>query len=338
MQIELKVIKLRNISKHGLAMFCVVRDEGYFLPFLLDHYRRLGIEHFLFYDDASSDGSRELLEAQPDCSVVTSDTPYGAVIKGQVRYVHLLKQHIPRGVFGRRWVLTVDADEFLILPEPFIGLPELCEAIERAGGSSAVAALVDFYPERLNSRNYPVDISPFSVSRFCDRGPLFAWQDGRLRPSRRNVGIRYRLAQMLYQRNRKEYVEIFRGDLFRNGIHKGAKLWKVPLVNFASGHWVTNDHELNAPPFLGLQVALAHFKFYPGLDAKIAWAIESKGYFDLSRNYRMLERVLHYFGDKTLLCDQSVELRSRRDLEHANLMYPLRAHHQVPPVGTSTAT
>ena len=86
MQIDLKIVKDGKISRHGMGMFCVVRDEAYFLPFLLEHYRRLGVEHFLFYDDKSSDGSRELLEAQPDCAVVTSDIPYGAILENGLRY------------------------------------------------------------------------------------------------------------------------------------------------------------------------------------------------------------------------------------------------------------
>jgi hypothetical protein len=97
------------------------------------------------------------------------------------------------------------------------------------------------------------------------------------------------------------------------------------LVNLASGHCLVNGHELDVPPFLGLQMVLAHFKFYPGLDRKIAYALESKGYFGSSHNYRMLERVLHHFGDEPLLCDQSVEFRSQLDLERVNLLYPLRA-------------
>ena len=80
MQIDLKVIKDGKLSRHGIGLFCVVRDEIYFLPFFLEHYRRIGIKHFLFYDDGSSDGSRELLETEQDCAVVTSEIPFGAVV------------------------------------------------------------------------------------------------------------------------------------------------------------------------------------------------------------------------------------------------------------------
>jgi hypothetical protein len=323
MKIDLKVIKDNKLSRHGMGMFCVARDEIYFLPFLLEHYRRLGVEHFLFYDDKSSDGSREFLQAQPDCAVVTSDLPYGALVDGRIRYCHVLKGRVPKSIFGDRWVLTVDADEFLLLPEPFIDLQGLCAAIEREKGNSAIAALVDFYPEKLNMRNYPTSLSPFSVNRFCDKGPLFEWRQGRRKPQAFNAGIRYRLGQMLSRFYPSEFLEIFPSDEQKH--HKGGKLWKVPLVKLESGNWLVNDHELNVPPFLGLQMALAHFKFYPGLDRKIVYALESKSYFGASRNYRMLERVVHHFGDESLLCGHSVEVKSRRDLEKASLLYPMAA-------------
>ena len=320
MQIELKVVKDRKISQHGMCLFCVVRDELYFLPFLLEHYRRLGVEHFLFYDDRSSDGSREFLETQPDCAVVTSDIPYGAVLENGVRYIHVLKGVVPNSVFGNRWVLTVDADEFLLLPEPFVNLNILCAAIAREGGSSAVAALVDFYPEKLSMRNYAISLNPFSVSKFCDKGPLFEWPEGKRRPSTFHAGVRYRLAETLFRHHRDEFLEIFHSNLY-----KIAKLWKVPLVNFASGHRMVNDHELDVPPYLGLQMVLAHFKFYPGLDRKIAYALESEAYFASSREYRVLERVLYHFGDEPLVGEESVEYKSLRDLEQASLLFPLRA-------------
>jgi hypothetical protein len=328
MQVDLKILKDSRISRHGMALFSIVHNEAYFLPFLFEHYRRLGVEHFLFYDDGSSDGSREFLERQPDCAIVTSDIRYGALIGNGTRYCHVLKASVPRHVFGDRWVLTVDADEFLLLPEPFADLKSLCAAIENAGGSSAVAALVDFYPETLNMRNYPMHRSPFSVNRFCDRGPLFNWKQGRRRPASLFAGVRYRIAEMLYRRHKEEYRRIFQDDL-----HKPSKLWKVPLVNYASGHRIVDSHGLDVAPFLGLQMVFAHFKFYPGLDGKILHALESKSYYESSREYRMLERAMHYFGNEPLLCDRSIQFKSLCDLEQASLLRRL----QISEVNTPTS-
>jgi hypothetical protein len=322
MQIPLKVVKDGKISPHGMAMFSIVRDEIYFLPFLLGHYRRLGVDHFLFYDDGSSDGSREFLEAQPDCAVITSDIPFGTFVRGGARYCHVLKENVPRVVLGERWVLTVDADEFLLLPEPFAELKALCKAIEREGGNSAIAAMVDLYPAKLNMRNYSHALDPFSQNRYFDRGPLFRWQPGAVEPVRCNGGLRHRLADMLLHHHRDDYVAIY-GEKH----HVGAKLWKVPLLHHTSTTRPMNDHEMNGPPFLGMQMALAHFKFAPNLDKKIEYALASNAYFKSSREYRMLERVVHYFGDEPLGCEQTCELTSLRDLQDAELMYPLVANH-----------
>ena len=179
--------------------------------------------------------------------------------------------------------------------------------------------MVDFYPEKLSMRNYPVGLDPFSMNRFCDRGPLFRWRQGRRKPSALFAGVRYRLAEMLYRRHQDEYLDIFEGD-----VHEAPKLWKVPLVNFASGHRLVDSHNLDVPPFLGLQMVLAHFKFYPGLDKKIAYALQSNCYYASSRDYRMLERAIDYFGNEPLLCEKSIKFRSLRDLEQASLLYRLQ--------------
>ena len=117
---------------------------------------------------------------------------------------------MPRSVFGDRWVLTVDADEFLLLPEPFTDLNVLCAAIAREGGNSAVAALVDFYPEELNLRNYSTDLNPFSANKFCDKGPLFNGSRTSVGLSFLNTGVRYRLAEMFYRRIGKNISISFR--------------------------------------------------------------------------------------------------------------------------------
>ncbi len=53
-------------------MFSVVRNEMYFLPHFLQHYRTLGVRDFWFLDDRSEDGTREFLLAQSDCGVMPS--------------------------------------------------------------------------------------------------------------------------------------------------------------------------------------------------------------------------------------------------------------------------
>lgn len=115
-----------------VAVSTIARNEAYFLPHLLRHYRGLGVREFWFLDDPSTDGTREYLLAQPDCAVVSANLRYGDSV-GDVRFGVVVKTLLPRELLRGRWVLGVEADEFLVLPRPFATLDGLAGALDAAG-------------------------------------------------------------------------------------------------------------------------------------------------------------------------------------------------------------
>ena len=60
-----------DIADDDILIFSTVRNERIRLPFFLDYYRKLGVNHFLFVDNGSDDGTREYLESQADVSLWT---------------------------------------------------------------------------------------------------------------------------------------------------------------------------------------------------------------------------------------------------------------------------
>ena len=53
-----------------------VRNEILRLSQTLDHYRKIGVSRFFVIDNGSTDGTRELLTAQPDCHVFLTRNSY----------------------------------------------------------------------------------------------------------------------------------------------------------------------------------------------------------------------------------------------------------------------
>ncbi len=82
-------------------------------------------------------------------------------------------------------------------------------------------------------------------------------------------------------------------------------LWKVPLIKNGQGIHRIGDHEINIPPNTNLTAALAHFKFYPGLDSKISHATKSHQYVHSSREYWFLNAAIKHFGNKTLISEET---------------------------------
>jgi hypothetical protein len=93
----------------GVVIVCIVKDEADYLEEWIAHHVALGVDHFLIYDNGSTDGSAGLLEPYQNHGLVTRiDWPLGG---GQLAaYNHALR------FFGRvaDWLAYYDVDEFLV--------------------------------------------------------------------------------------------------------------------------------------------------------------------------------------------------------------------------------
>ena len=60
-----------QIAADDILVAATVRNEMIRLPYFLEHYRKLGVGHFLFVDNGSDDGTAAWLAEQPDVSLWT---------------------------------------------------------------------------------------------------------------------------------------------------------------------------------------------------------------------------------------------------------------------------
>jgi hypothetical protein len=226
----------------------------------------------------------------------------------------ILKETVPERFFPGRWVISVDADEFLILPPPFTTVGDLTAHLDRTGDHYASAAMVDFYGQTLNHRNYAASQDPFTGNPYFDAGPYYYWTGG-LAPLAFTGGVRYRLLQRLCHLYPDNIFEIF--DTF---LPSPAKSWKIPLLKQGVGVKRIGDHEISVPPRRGLSAAIAHFKFYPGLDAKISQALAERQYWNNSSEYRFLSSAIDRFGQEPLACAETRVFDGPLSLEQAGLI------------------
>ena len=159
---------LRNtgsIKAKDVLLFACLRNEMMRLPFFLDHYRRLGVGHFLIVDNASDDGTGAFLADQQDVSLWRATASYKSARFGmdwltalQWRYGH------------DHWIVTVDADELLIYPEcESRGLAELTAWLDRMGHRAMGALMLDLYPKGPVSRQtYEAGQDPTDVLTWFD--------------------------------------------------------------------------------------------------------------------------------------------------------------------------
>jgi hypothetical protein len=118
-----------------------VRNEILRLPQTLDHHREIGVARFFVIDNASTDGTRQFLLAQPDCHVFLTYDSYSDAANGVNWYNALLNEH---GI--NHWCLTVDADEWFVYPGwERKSLSDLAMYLDRTGAQGVFSFLLDMY-------------------------------------------------------------------------------------------------------------------------------------------------------------------------------------------------
>ncbi len=297
-----------RIAGGDILLFATLRNERIRLAWFLDYYRALGVGHFLFVDNASDDGTREQLAAEPDVSLWTTAASYKRARFGMDWINHLL------GRFGHgHWTLTVDVDEFLVYPycdtRP---LRALTDWLDASSIRALPAMLIDTYPRG------PIDAEAYTEGR--DPLEIAAWFD----PG--------------------NYV-IERNDLFQNlWIQGGPRarmffpdtpahapaLNKIPLVKWRRGQVFVSSTHMLLPRGLNRVYdewggekaagALMHAKFLDTFTHKAREEMQRRQHYAASREYAVYEERLRATRD--LWCAGSARYSGWRQLEEMGLISP----------------
>lgn len=101
----------------------MVRDEADVLAPILDNILAQGVDHIIAADNLSTDGTRAILEATPNLTVVDDDEP------GYYQDVKMSKLARQACDMGAEWVLPFDADELWYgIDQPIADALSACDA------------------------------------------------------------------------------------------------------------------------------------------------------------------------------------------------------------------
>jgi hypothetical protein len=300
------VSRVSLISPGDILLFSTLRNERVRLPYFLRYYRDLGVDHFLFVDNDSTDGTREYLSRQPDVSVWESGHSYKRSRFG-VDWLTWLQ-----GKFGHgHWTITVDADEFLVYPfcdtRPLRALTDWLDASSIKAFS---AMLLDMYPKG------PIDAQPYREGQ--DPFEIASWFDS---------------GNYLISRN-KLYGNLWiqggprARTFFTDKPERAPALNKVPLVKWSRDYAYVSSTHMLLPRGLN-QVydqwggekasgCLLHAKFLDTFTAKANEEIQRRQHYADSHEYRSYKAGLNDHPD--LWCKWSERYINWRQLEILGLM------------------
>lgn len=285
--------KVKRKNKYSPILFCVIRNDIEKLPKFMLHYRKLGVETFVFLDNASDDGTREYLCKQKDAIVYHSAQQYSSA-----RRVAWLNRLL--AIYGKnRWCMIVDSDEFLT----YIGcenhtVSELVKEAERHQAFRIKGFMLDMYSkEELFSKNAETDFLEcykyFDTNSYLLRGDANGTQ---IKGGPRNRVFRREMLLSKYP------VFFFREDDF-----------------VASSHYlIPNEPDGKCPVWL----ALCHYKFIDKKDLeKVEEAVQKGNYAGGSEDYKTYFSKIRSRDSLTFYKeDCSCELRSSEDLKKISFL------------------
>jgi glycosyltransferase involved in cell wall biosynthesis len=295
-----------GLPRDAILCVMVVRNEAERLPFFLDHHRRLGVTQFLIVDNASTDGTADLLRDQPDVSLWSTAASYKRSRFGVDWQNWLLLRH-----GRRRWCLTLDADELLIYPHwETRPLPALTRWLDDHGMDSLGAMMLDLYPEgRLSQHEYRPGDDPLTHLRWFDAGNY-------------SVQVQPRLRNLWIQGGARARV------FFAQDPRRAPTLNKVPLVRWHWRYAYVNSTHSALPPRLNavfdetggerISGVLLHTKFLHTIVPKSAEEKARRQHFaDPDRYAAYYDGIL---DDPVLHCPASTPFTGWRQLEGLGLL------------------
>jgi glycosyltransferase involved in cell wall biosynthesis len=292
-----------SIGARDILVFSTLRNERAALPGFFDHYRSLGVGHFLIVDNGSTDGTGAWLAEQPDTSVWHSTASYAASRCGADWLNGLLTR------YGHdHWTLTVDADERLVYPycdqRP---LPALCDWLEAGGTRTMGAMLLDLYPRTAIGENGTPSEQDDDASWFDSANYVIS-----VNPRYRNLWIQGGPRMRAF---------------FADAPRLAPALNKIPLVRWDRRYaYVSSTHAL-LPRGLNLVYArdggeltcgvLLHGKFTPGFLDRARTEAARGEHFAAAREYRRYAKTA---GSAVLWTPQSQRYEDWRQLETLGLI------------------
>ena len=307
---DLHVVAGANVDPRGFTLLALLRNEIYFLPEFLAHYRSLGVQRFVFLDDRSDDGSFEYLREQPDAVVVESGRTYGDMVEiassiskatKSVRVMTLWRSLLHDMFAHDRWTLQVDLDEFVHLPEG-VTFVDLVERLEKQDTRAVWGVMLDVYPKdivTLAEQDETARLDP-SATWYFDGEQHLQLRRNR-RPRLQHPGARARLYRRFGVDKLYPVVETTKRKSIERSLRKSwlglrpmsyNALHKPILLKWGDNCCFLSSHETNLSGSKDYLLPIQHFRFTGAVYRKIEAGLHDKSYYGGSLDHRLLSELL----------------------------------------------
>lgn len=313
---DFRIVSEPLLDDSQFTLCAILRNEMYFLPAFLTHYRKLGVERFIFLDDRSDDGTLEHLLVQPDVMVLNSDRRYGDQVDlpatlsehlGSRRILYIWRALLLDKFARNRWALQVDLDEFIHLPLG-VTFPDLVPKLDNDGASVVLGVMLDMYPADISGLSADKDnamLDPKAVWYFDGQEHL-QLQSGRMAHmvypgARARLFQKFGISKHYHEHGlgpKRNLLSRLKKTRFGKKVLDYNIIQKPVLAKWQSGALFFSSHETTLPVSQHFLLPIQHFRFTGALYRKVEMALQEKSYSSGSRDHVFLSMLLRNMASK----------------------------------------
>lgn len=131
----------RTVNKKEVLLFSIMRNESDRLPYFIEYYQKMGIDHFYLLDNNSTDNTFQFISGNPRISAFKTKDNYRN---------HWYWMENMLETYGKNhWCIVVDIDELLSYPNADrLSIHGMCQFLEKSNKNALRALLLDMYSDR----------------------------------------------------------------------------------------------------------------------------------------------------------------------------------------------
>ena len=265
-------VDLDAIKNARTLAIIVGKNEQIFLPPLLKHHRQIGVDHFLFVDNGSSDSSIEYMQKQDDVSIFIASQDYKFSRFG-VNWQETLLSHYCLG----KWTLIIDSDELFVYDDfENRSIQDLQMILDSNGENAVLSPMVDFYPEgELSSADISSGESLYKICNHFDSvASMNVLDDTRYGPFSNSKVYSAGLRERIFGRY-NPYPEPNYLNQKYNMVKYNPGMKLIEGLHFMAGHKLSTK-----------QCGIMHFKYHSGFHDKVKREVKEGQHWNGAKEYQ----------------------------------------------------
>ncbi|WP_207509943.1 glycosyltransferase family 2 protein [Telluribacter humicola] len=294
-------VNVQLIKNDHILLFAILRNESLRLPYFIEYYKSLGVDHFFLLDNDSTDNTIEIASKIDNVNIFKTKDKY----QNHWYWMEYLLQK-----YGRdHWCLVVDIDELLCFPHTeALSIRQLCNYLDQNAQTALRSFLLDMYSgKQIDIAEYQPGSNPLEVVDHFDKDYIeleFMFPDR----------IRF-----------KPYsFPIFTGGMRDRVFGKSRPpsiLSKVSLFKNVKGTYLSQGmHAINGAVLSDLQGVVFHTKFLSDFILEVEEECNREQHYGNAFYYKRFQKTLREQPSLSFYHAGSIKYRDNQQLVEIGLM------------------